>query len=310
MRRTHTPHTACSLASLMTWKTAVMDIPFGGAKGGVSVDPKDLSERELEILTRKLVQVGGLGRLDGWMEWESLLLQRGCRGQGPLLLIGARGCGLRWRCGVEEGRIPGTDRRAVMSFEVAVCGPYLGLPPCPAQALRPILGVYEDIPAPDMNTGAREMAWFFDEYSKFAGFSPGVVTGKVGVRGLWGAAGAVGVWGLRAACQPASLPAGSVPGPSLQCCAACPEPHHVRAPHPPAPQPVWLHGSLGREAATGRGTVFAIRELFKAMGLGDIKNKSFVIQGFGNGGSWAAQILHADKHRWAGAGAGWRGGEV
>jgi glutamate dehydrogenase/leucine dehydrogenase len=30
-----------------------------------------------------------------------------------------------------------------------------------------------------MNTGAREMAWFFDEYSKYKGFSPGVVTGKV-----------------------------------------------------------------------------------------------------------------------------------
>jgi glutamate dehydrogenase/leucine dehydrogenase len=41
----------------MTWKTAVMDIPFGGAKGGISVDPKLLSERELEKLTRKLVQV-------------------------------------------------------------------------------------------------------------------------------------------------------------------------------------------------------------------------------------------------------------
>ena len=41
----------------MTWKTAVMDIPYGGAKGGVTVDPKLLSERELEKLTRKLVQV-------------------------------------------------------------------------------------------------------------------------------------------------------------------------------------------------------------------------------------------------------------
>ncbi len=34
----------------------MMDIPFGGAKGGVTVDPKLLSERELEKLTRKLVQ--------------------------------------------------------------------------------------------------------------------------------------------------------------------------------------------------------------------------------------------------------------
>jgi hypothetical protein len=41
---------------------------------------------------------------------------------------------------------------------------------------------------------------------------------------------------------------------------------------------VWLHGSLGREAATGRGTVFAIRELFKAQGMGEISGKTFVIQ--------------------------------
>lgn len=34
-----------------------MDIPFGGAKGGITVDPKQLSARELEKLTRKLVQV-------------------------------------------------------------------------------------------------------------------------------------------------------------------------------------------------------------------------------------------------------------
>ncbi|KAF6263223.1 hypothetical protein COO60DRAFT_1491188 [Scenedesmus sp. NREL 46B-D3] len=145
-----------SLASLMTWKTAVMDIPFGGAKGGVTVDPKALSERELEKLTRKLVQ-----------------------------------------------------------------------------AIKEIIGPSEDIPAPDMNTGAREMAWFFDEYSKYKGFSPGVVTGK----------------------------------------------------------PVHLHGSLGREAATGRGTVFAIREMLKATHAGRIQDHSFVIQGFGNVGAWAADIL-------------------
>ena len=60
----------------------------------------------------------------------------------------------------------------------------------------------------------------------------------------------------------------------------------------PLLQPVWLHGSLGREAATGRGTVFAIRELFKAQGLGDIKNKSFVIQvGVPPLDGWAARVL-------------------
>jgi glutamate dehydrogenase (NAD(P)+) len=45
-----------SLASLMTWKTALVNIPFGGAKGGISCDPAMLSNRELERLTRKLVQ--------------------------------------------------------------------------------------------------------------------------------------------------------------------------------------------------------------------------------------------------------------
>jgi len=145
-----------SLASLMTWKTAVMDIPFGGAKGGITVDPKKLSERELEKLTRKLVV-----------------------------------------------------------------------------AIKEIIGTYEDIPAPDMNTDGRVMAWFFDEYSKLKGFSPGVVTGK----------------------------------------------------------PVYLHGSLGREAATGRGTAFAIREVLKALHMGKVADHTYVIQGFGNVGAWAAEIL-------------------
>ncbi|GLC47154.1 hypothetical protein PLESTM_002036500 [Pleodorina starrii] len=145
-----------SLASLMTWKTAVMDIPYGGAKGGVTVDPRKLSERELEKMTRKLVV-----------------------------------------------------------------------------AIKEIIGTYEDIPAPDMNTDAKVMAWFFDEYSKYKGFSPGVVTGK----------------------------------------------------------PVYLHGSLGREAATGRGTTFAIRELLKALHMGKLADQKYAIQGFGNVGAWAAQLL-------------------
>lgn len=61
---------------------------------------------------------------------------------------------------------------------------------------------------------------FFDEFSKYKGFSPAAVTGK----------------------------------------------------------PVHLHGSLGREAATGRGTVIATRELLKAMNAGSIAGKKIVIQ--------------------------------
>ena len=90
-----------ALASLMTWKTAVVGIPYGGAKGGIQVDPRQLSIRELERLTRKF-----------------------------------------------------TDR--VHNF----IGPNL------------------DIPAPDVNTGGEQMAWIMDQYSKFHGYSPGVVTGK------------------------------------------------------------------------------------------------------------------------------------
>ena len=144
-----------SLASLMTWKTAVVNVPFGGAKGGIQVDPHTLSRRELERLTRRFV-----------------------------------------------------DQIAVM------------------------IGPDTDIPAPDMNTNAGVMSWIFDEYSKRYGFNPAVVTGK----------------------------------------------------------PVDLHGSYGREPATGRGCLFAIREVLKANGK-SLAGTRFVIQGFGNVGSWMALLL-------------------
>lgn len=90
-----------ALASLMTWKTAVVGIPFGGAKGGIAVDPAELSKNELERLTRKFTQ-----------------------------------------------------------------------------AIHEMIGDSVDIPAPDVNTNSQVMAWVMDEYSKFHGFRPGVVTGK------------------------------------------------------------------------------------------------------------------------------------
>ncbi|MEZ6144534.1 MAG: Glu/Leu/Phe/Val dehydrogenase dimerization domain-containing protein [Planctomycetaceae bacterium] len=44
-----------ALATLMTWKTAIVNIPYGGAKGGISINPRDLSPGELERVTRKFV---------------------------------------------------------------------------------------------------------------------------------------------------------------------------------------------------------------------------------------------------------------
>jgi glutamate dehydrogenase (NAD(P)+) len=145
-----------SLASLMTWKTAVVGVPFGGAKGGIQVDPKKLSRRELERLTRRFVdQLGDL------------------------------------------------------------------------------IGPDTDIPAPDMNTSAAVMSWFFDQYSRRRGFNPAVVTGK----------------------------------------------------------PVELFGSLGRDAATGRGCLIAIREVLQADGKA-VSGTRFAVQGFGNVGSWFARLAH------------------
>ncbi len=90
-----------ALAQLMTWKTALVDIPFGGAKGGIAVDPGKLSEDELEILTKRFTR-----------------------------------------------------------------------------KMSPILGVHQDIPAPNVGTTTQVMAWILEEYSKTNGYTPAIVTGK------------------------------------------------------------------------------------------------------------------------------------
>ncbi|MGD0082024.1 MAG: Glu/Leu/Phe/Val dehydrogenase [Acidimicrobiales bacterium] len=91
-----------ALAAEMTLKCAVVDIPFGGAKGGVQVDPRQLSDFELERLTRRY------------------------------------------------------------TIDVAS-----------------LLGADKDVPAPDVNTDARVMAWLMDTISMFRGEAvTGVVTGK------------------------------------------------------------------------------------------------------------------------------------
>ncbi len=50
------PDDVRALATLMTWKTAVVNVPFGGAKGGIACDPSQLSQGELERVTRKFVE--------------------------------------------------------------------------------------------------------------------------------------------------------------------------------------------------------------------------------------------------------------
>ena len=91
----------CSLASLMTWKSSLLDIPFGGAKGGVVCDPLALSRSELERITR--------------------------------------------------------------IFTRKISG---------------VIGPKKDIPAPDLGTDERTMGWMADEWGKYGGYDPAVVTGK------------------------------------------------------------------------------------------------------------------------------------
>lgn len=91
-----------ALAAWMTWKCAIVGIPYGGGKGGINCNPSLLSDGEKERLTRAYTA-----------------------------------------------------------------------------AMSDVFGPDKDIPAPDVNTSSKEMAWIMDEYSKIKGIdSPAVVTGK------------------------------------------------------------------------------------------------------------------------------------
>ncbi len=145
-----------ALAAWMTWKCAVVNIPFGGSKGGVICDPSTMSNVELERLTR------------------------------------------RYTASIIE-----------------------------------ILGPDSDVPAPDVNTNERIMAWVMDTYSMHHRHTvTAVVTGK----------------------------------------------------------PIEMGGSLGRREATGRGCMFVTREALKKLGM-PIKGTRVAIQGFGNVGSIAAEMM-------------------
>jgi len=96
-----------ALAAWMTWKCAVVDIPYGGAKGGVTCNPREMSAGEIERLMRSYTQ-----------------------------------------------------------------------------AMSDVFGPDQDIPAPDMGTGPREMAWLMDQFSRNKGMTvASVVTGKPIVMG-------------------------------------------------------------------------------------------------------------------------------
>jgi glutamate dehydrogenase/leucine dehydrogenase len=109
-----------ALAFWMTMKNAVVDVPFGGGKGGINVDPKTLSDHELERLTRAFTR-----------------------------------------------------------------------------RLSHFIGPNIDVPAPDVNTGPKTMAWIVDEYSLFVGKKThAVVTGKpIGGGGSEGRTEATGLGG-------------------------------------------------------------------------------------------------------------------
>ncbi len=75
-----------ALASLMTWKTALVGIPFGGAKGGIECDPRSMSARELQTMTRRFTHsicqiIGNCSELRG--SEQPAAFQEGIETSGP-----------------------------------------------------------------------------------------------------------------------------------------------------------------------------------------------------------------------------------
>lgn len=136
----------------MTWKTALLDLPFGGAKGGINVNPKELSVLELEKLTRKFVQV----RL------QPRLFEVVCKAATAVAMCPCTYTPASWMHLFAKYCLHQWQLASLLTCGLSV------------QKIREVVGPLADIPAPDMNTDSRHMAWFFDEYSKFEGFSPGM----------------------------------------------------------------------------------------------------------------------------------------
>src|ERR1051326_365290 len=105
-----------------------------------------------------------------------------------------------------------------------------------AYAIADIIGPLTDIPAPDVYTGGKEMAWIMDTYSALKGNygQPEIITGK----------------------------------------------------------PLSIGGSLGRNEATGRGLSFTVREAAKKLKV-NMKAATVAVQGFGNAGQFASQLVEA-----------------
>ncbi len=133
-----------ALASLMTWKTAVVNIPYGGAKGGVCIDPRQLSRKEVERVSRKFVDqiheiigpdkdipapdMGTNSETMAWMrnQWEKYHgFNPACITGKPVEDYGAkgreeatgRGCGiLAFKLMKRLGRLPADTTVAIQGF--------------------------------------------------------------------------------------------------------------------------------------------------------------------------------------------------